>query len=38
MEALQETSHTQICPNDQQMNTDLSVISPVEDGVSQMIK
>lgn len=35
---LQETRHTQICPNDQPMNTYLGVISTVEDIVSQMMK
>lgn len=38
MGVLLETKHTQICPNDQQVNTYLSVISTVEDIVSQMMK
>lgn len=38
MGALQETRHIQVCPNDQQMNTYLTVISIVEDTVSQMMK
>lgn len=38
MGALQEIRHTQICPNDQQMNTYLSVISTAEDIVSQTMK
>jgi len=36
--AFQEIRHTQIHPSDQQMNTDLIVISTVEDVVSQMMK
>lgn len=38
MGALQEIRHTHICPNDQQMNTYLSIISRVEDIVGQMMK
>lgn len=38
MGAFQETRHTQICPNGQQMNTYLGVIRTAEDIVSQMMK
>lgn len=36
--AFREARRTQICPNDQQMNTYLGIISTVEDTVRQMMK